>query len=121
MQLTNLRKRVAQLEGAVADLTFPSREQKGDHDLHALIARLLTLEQNAIRIEKRAISRGDDATALCAIRELCRIAELIARLRGQLEEGHSTNIVNVNIDANTAQRIAEIYATRHAKTEKETL
>ena len=97
MQLTNVQKRVGRLENALADLNSPSRERKGDHDLSALIRRLLALEQDAARIEKRAIARGDDAIALSAIHEICRIAELIARLRGQLEEGHSTNILNVNI------------------------
>ncbi len=120
MQLTSVQRRVGQLENVLADLNPPSRKRKGDHDLSALMRRLLALEQDAALIEKRAIARGDDAIALSAIREVCRIAELIARLQGQLESEDSTNILNVNIDPDTAKRIAEIYVTRHATIEKET-
>ncbi len=68
---------------------------------------------DASRIEKRALARGDDANALAAIREVCRIAELIARLRGAVRGDESNGHPEVDIDPETAKRITEIYDKRH--------
>jgi hypothetical protein len=117
MQLSKVQKRMGQLENALMDLGPRSTHAKDHHDLPALILELSALVQDAEQIEKRTITRGDDGTALDAMREVCRIVELIARLGGQLSERSTTNIINVNIDHDTAQRIAEIYAKRHKTTE----
>jgi hypothetical protein len=117
MQLSKVQKRMGQLENALMDLGPRSTHAKDNHDLPALISELSVLAQDATQIENRAITRGDDETALDATREVCRIVELIARLDGQLNERSTTNIINVNIDHDTARRIAEIYAKRHKTTE----
>jgi hypothetical protein len=43
----------------------------------------------------------------------CYIIELAAKLRGDLDERSPTNILNVNLDSETARRIAETYLERH--------
>jgi hypothetical protein len=83
------------------------------HELSHLICQLHGLAQEAIRIVERAVGRGDNRTAIAAIPEICRIVELIAKLDGKLEEKSTTNIMHVNIDPKTAQKIAEIYVKRH--------
>lgn len=121
MKLANVQKRLAQLENALADLPSPTKNCVG-HDLPALIKHLLALAQETMRIEKRAAACGDDGTALAAIREFCRITELIARIGGQIQENTSTNILNVNnlhIDPETAQRVIEIYIRRNKTTTQE--
>src|SRR5262249_18794042 len=67
----------------------------------------------AIRLKEKAKKKGDRRTALGAIRELCRIVELVAKLSGQLSERATTNVLNVTLDASTARRIAETYLLRH--------
>jgi len=115
MSLTQVQRRVSRLENAIADLSSSSREHHGDSDLPTLIHRLLGLAQDAALIERRATARGDDVIALAGIREVCRIAELIARLGGEPDERTSTTTPNANIDPETAKRIAEIYVARHKK------
>ncbi len=63
---------------------------------------------------EQAKTEGDRHTALASIRVRCCIIELAAKLTGDLEERSSTNIVNVNLDSEAAQRIAEVYLARHA-------
>jgi len=116
MRLTNVQKRVGRLENALADLSS-SRERKGHHELPTLIHQLLNMAMEASRIEKRALARGDDVNALTAIREVCRIAELIARLRGEFDETRAMDIHEVEIDPETAKRITEIYDKRHTTKE----
>ena len=119
MQLRTIQKRVGQLENALTHLGPRSTDGQDHHDLRVLICELSALTQHATQIEERAFARGDDGTALAAMREACRIVELIARLGGELDDRCTTNIVNVNIDPETAQRIAEIYAKRNKTIEQE--
>jgi hypothetical protein len=113
MQLRTVQKRVRQLENALTHLGPRSTDGQDHHDLPALIRELSALTQDAVQIEKRALARGDDGTALDAMREACRIVELIARLGGELDDRSTTNILNVNIDSETATRILQIYEQRH--------
>jgi hypothetical protein len=113
LPLSKVQNRIVQLENALADSRLRSRDGKGHYDLPTMIHQLLAVATDAVQIEKRAVARGDDGTALAAIREVCRIAELIARIRGKLDESSQTNILNVTIDPETAKRIAEIYVKRN--------
>ncbi len=115
MSLTQVQRRVSRLENTIADLSSSSREHHGDSDLPTLIHQLVGMAQDAALIEKRATARGDDVIALAGIREVCRIADLIARLGGEPDERAPTNTLTVNIDPETVKRIAEIYVTRHKK------
>ena len=121
MRLRNVQRRVVQLESALAHVKPSSTDGKDHHDLPALVRELSALTQDAVQIEKRAVLRGDDGTVLAALREICRIVELSARLGGELEDKITTNILNVNMDTETAKRILKIYEKRHTNREKETI
>ena len=73
MQLRTIQKRVGQLENALTHSGQRSTDGQDHHDLPALIRELSALTQHATQIEKRAFARGDDGTALAAMREACRI------------------------------------------------
>ena len=64
-------------------------------------------------ITEQAKTARDLRTALASIRVRCCIVELAAKLRGDLDERSPTNILNVNLDSETAKRIAETYLDRH--------
>ena len=49
------------------------------------------------------------------MREFCRVAELRARLRGEIDEKTITNVLHVHFDADTAKRVAETYLARTRK------
>lgn len=51
-----------------------------------LLSRLEQLTDEARRVKTKAEKAGDLRTALAAIRELVRIVELLAKLRGELDE-----------------------------------
>jgi hypothetical protein len=71
----------------------------------------MTME--AQRLKGKAELAGDYRTALAAVREMCRIVELVAKLRGELDERAEISVVNFHLDAETAKRIGETFLTRH--------
>ena len=75
------------------------------------------LTRGAERIQAQAEATDDHRTALLCIRMRCQIIELMARLRGELEDRTQTNVVNVHLDAETATRMAETYLARQRPTE----
>jgi len=78
-----------------------------------LVSQLQKLTQDARRIQEKAERSHNFAAALGAIRELVRIVELLAKLRGELiSERRTTNVLNLNLDAETAERIARTYLLR---------
>jgi hypothetical protein len=79
----------------------------------SLLAQLRELTSEAQRIKGMAEKAGDHRTMLAAVRELCRIVELIAKLSGELESHSETKILNVTLDAETAKRISETFLARH--------
>jgi hypothetical protein len=79
----------------------------------SLLAQLRELTSEAQRLKATAEKAGDIRAALAAVRELCRIAELIAKLSGELDSHSETKILNVTIDAETAKRISETFLARH--------
>jgi len=60
-----------------------------------LLARLEELTSEAHRLKGKAEAAGDLRTALSAIRELVRIIELLAKLRGELDESPKLALVMV--------------------------
>jgi hypothetical protein len=78
-----------------------------------LLDQLKGLTNAATRIKQKAESKKDYRTALAAVRELCRIVELVAKLRGELNERAEINLVNFQLDAETARRIGETFLARH--------
>ena len=77
------------------------------------VEELEKMKQETKRITEQAKTAGDLRTALACIRVCCYIIELAAKLRGDLDERSPTNILNVNLDSETARRIAETYLERH--------
>ena len=59
-----------------------------------------------------AEQKGDLRTAMSGLRELTRMAELLAKLTGELEQRGETNIVNVHVTPEAAAKIAETYLAR---------
>ena len=82
-----------------------------------LVSQLQELTEDARRIQEKAERSQNFAAALGAIRELVRIVELLAKLRGELtSERQTTNVLNLNLDAEAAERIARTYLLRHRTT-----
>jgi HrpA-like RNA helicase len=79
----------------------------------SLVAHLRDLIAEAQRLKVVAEKAGDYRAALAAVRELCRIVELIAKLSGELESHSETKILNVTLDAETARRISDTFLARH--------
>jgi outer membrane murein-binding lipoprotein Lpp len=58
-----------------------------------LLAKVASIETEAKRIAKKAEAAGDLRTAMSGVRELARLVELLAKLRGELNEKQTVNIV----------------------------
>jgi hypothetical protein len=84
----------------------------------SLIAQLDELKSEAQRLKQKAESAGDYRAALAAVRELCRIVELVAKLCGQMDARTETKILNVNLDPETVSRITQTFLARHANGER---
>jgi hypothetical protein len=78
-----------------------------------LIAQLEDLRSEAQRLKQKAERDGDYRAALAAVRELCRIVELVAKLCGQIDTRAETKILNVNLDPETVNRITQSFLARH--------
>jgi hypothetical protein len=79
----------------------------------SLLAQLRDLTSEAQRLKAIAEEAGDYRAALAAVRELCRIVELVAKLSGELDSHSETKILNVTLDPETAQRISKTFLARH--------
>jgi hypothetical protein len=117
MNFTALEKRIRTLETVSIrqrlDKRSACRLAPLDSGTASWVKELEELTQEARTMTDEARTAGDLRTALASIRVRCCIVELAATLTGDLEERGSTNIVNVNLDSETAQRIAEVYLARH--------
>ena len=78
-----------------------------------LVEQLCRLTSEAQRLKEKAEIAGDFRTALSAVRELCRIVELVAKLRGDIDARSEINVVNFQLDAETVRRIEETFLARH--------
>lgn len=83
----------------------------------SLLAQLEELKNEAQRLKQKAERAGDYRAALAAVRELCRIVELVAKLCGQIDARPETKILNVNLDPETVSRITRTFLARHANAE----
>jgi transposase len=83
----------------------------------SLLAQLEELKSEAQRLKQKAERAGDYRAALAAVRELCRMIELVAKLYGQIDGRAETRILNVNLDAETVNRITQTFLARHANGE----
>ena len=92
------------------------RSKKAAEVAHAdsLIGKVQALEADAKRIAKAAEAANDLRTALIGVRELTRIVELLAKLRGELDERAQINVLQ--LDPLTAAQMREDLAARLART-----
>jgi hypothetical protein len=95
------------------EVVSPKRISRTD----GVLEQLRDLNVQAQRLKEKAERGGDFRTALVAVREVSRIAELMAKLRGELAEGGETKILNVNLDSETAKRIVNTFLARHQESE----
>jgi hypothetical protein len=58
-----------------------------------LLAKVQELEARAQRVAHSAEASGERRTVLLAVRELARIVELLAKLRGELDSGTHVNVI----------------------------
>jgi len=122
MNMSTLEKRMRSLEINLARVkvnkTAISRSgQSNNYGMPDSLGQLEELTYEADRIKEQAEAEGDFRTALAAISLMCRIVELAAKLRGELDEKIQTNVLSLHLDPDTANRIAETYLARHKKLE----
>jgi len=125
MAVSALEKRMGILETKLARVKVNksgiSRSgQSNNYGMPDSLDQLAELTYEADRIKEQAEADGDFRTALAAISLMCRIVELAAKLRGELDETSRMNVLSVHLDADTAKRIAETYLSRHKTFEPET-
>lgn len=114
MNLTTLEKRVRTLETLCTRVRqkeqgTPTSGQQMNIETPTWVNEVEELTQKARLITDQAMMADDLGKALAAIRTRCCILELSAKLSGHLDERNSTNILNLNLDSETARRIAETY------------
>jgi hypothetical protein len=78
-----------------------------------LVEQLRALTIKAKYLKGKSELAGDHRTALLAVRELRRIVELVAKLRGELDERAEIDVVNFQLDAETAKKIGNTFLARH--------
>lgn len=79
-----------------------------------LADQLKALIADAQRLKRQAERKRDITTALKAIRELCRLVELAAKVSGDLDERPQHNELHVHVPEDVALRIAETFVARHS-------
>lgn len=117
MRLLNVTKRVKTLENTLARLRLGQKAScrsanEPDDSTLPVLTQLQKLALETKQIKEETVASGDYRTALACVRELSHILELIAKLGGELDEKTQTNILQLNIDAGTGERIAEMYLAR---------
>ena len=121
MDLSKIEKRVRALEDLSSRVRLlKSSTSPSGRPLHDTVSLLRDLEQLAREVtlmKEDAFSEGEYRLVLACVREFCRLVELIARLRGELDGQSPTNILHVHLDAETAERIARTYLARRRKLE----
>src|SRR5438477_2902003 len=114
-----LERRIRALEQKSTSLKGASSgaSQPITGDTSSLLGELEELAREIGLIREGALVAGDDRLVLACAREFCRVAELSARLRGEIEEKTTTNVLLVHLDAETAERMAKTYLARREKLE----
>jgi hypothetical protein len=77
-----------------------------------LLERLMELNKITKGILAKAFNSGDLSTALQAVARAEKQLEIEGRLLGELSDGSTTNVVNVNLDPETALRMAQLFVQR---------
>lgn len=114
MDLPRLEKRIAALERLSSRLRLGKTPNTATDQQRQLEDLMCEVEL----IKGEAHLAGDHRTALACVRECSRIVELQAKVRGNLDLGKKLNIVNVDLDPETARRIAETFLQRRREESK---
>src|SRR5438270_10158817 len=88
VDIFKLEKRVCKLEALSSRLRLvrsANRSERPIVETVSVIGELEDLSREVTVIKEDAISRGEYRLALSCVREFCRLVELIARLRGELD------------------------------------
>ena len=72
-----------------------ARDAQKVADAEGLLGQIQKLTAEARKIKSMAEDKGDLRTALSAIRELVRMVELLAKLRGELDESPKVAVVSL--------------------------
>jgi hypothetical protein len=120
MRLLTVNKRVTSLENSLNRLKAGQKNtcrlaNEMDDSTLPVLTQLQKLALETKRIKEETVASGDHRSALACVRELSHILELIAKLGGELDEKTQTNILQLNIDAGTGERIAQMYLARLKK------
>jgi hypothetical protein len=102
------------LKEHVPAATQKALDAANDRDVEAgesILSELEKLKDEARRLQAKAEKKHDVRAALMAIDKLTRIVELQARVMGELRD-RDINITNVQIDPETAARMAEMFLSR---------
>jgi hypothetical protein len=78
----------------------------------SVLAFVRGLVAKAHQFTDAAEQKGDLRTAMSGLRELTRMAELLAKLTGELDQRSETNVLNVHVTPEAAAKIAETYLLR---------
>ena len=81
-----------------------------------ILSELLTLRDEARRLQKLAEEKRDYRTAIAGLREMVRLAELKARILGEIRD-KEIHVTNVQVDPATLERMAQTYIARLAAKE----
>jgi transposase len=106
-----IAKHVAQHIPAAAQKAAADNREVAAGD--SILDEVERLKSEAKRLQAVAEERNDIRAALTAIDRLTRLVELQARLLGELRD-REISITNVQLDAETATRIAETFLARRA-------
>lgn len=97
------------IPGVASGDTYRARQCEANSAAHAIACP--AVGTGSRRCDMRRVK--DYRAALAAVRELCRIVELMAKLSGELDSHSETKILNVTLDPETAQRISKTFLARH--------
>lgn len=100
----------------VADAAQKAIEAGNAREIDAggsILAEVDALKNDAKRLQAQAERKKDIRAALIAIDKLMRLAELQARLLGELRD-REISITNVQVDPETLDRMAEMHLARRA-------
>jgi hypothetical protein len=108
---TTIHKHVTQHIPAAAQKAIEAADARDVQAGDCILGELRDLRDEAKRLQAKAEKKNDVRTAIAAIRELVRLVELKARILGELRD-REISVTNVQIDGDTAARMAEMFLAR---------
>jgi hypothetical protein len=93
--------------------TIVAKSNEATVGAHAcdLVGQITNLEEEAKGLQEQARVSGDFRAAIAALRERTRLTELRAKIGGELKPPQ-VNILNLNVDEETAKRAMQAYLAK---------